>query len=1300
MKIGLDDFFMSGKSVDDLNRHIGINAVKVPPYPVVVKDDGHINPTAERVGRSIKYRDELYVKKVEVSSALGYTVLMDDGEIQPLKSEQMPSEIERACNVCKLASAQGAGGEKTKVLVHAKFKEAEAKVIMAARSFTDSSLPLTLVSRSPVLVKRKTGLEVITGYDFPTGIYAKGERPPEFAIDDAVQILRLPFDEFKFASPSDESRLYACLISSALVLPGILPFREPINFFQADDSQTGKGLLVKAKSAIYNATPSAVNQQKSGVGGIEESFDTALIYGQTFIYMDNLELKSGEIFMSPKICTFMTEELYMARKPYMSGVMINPRHHVVMATTNGCAMAIDLVNRCIPVRILHQASRKFRRYEEGGLVEHIRKNYSKYLGAIFAICREYYAAGMPRTDVTAHDSGFTPWFQSMDWIAQNIMNLPPLLEGYEKIKVGATSPDFIWLRQLCGIIRKFGKLGTELTASEIIDLMTTCGMELPTGIKWECRDSCTPDERKKVDMAFGRKMANCFKVFGGKEGESMSVDNFTVRRGIIHREYPGIEKSKELKAYIFTEEDPAWGSVNTENNKTVPNLAPEPIRTNREPMENQSEPTEPRTCQTEHVIDLNSQSNNNIVEGIGSIGSHGYFIGSESRSIGSSDTSIGSAISTGGFLLPRLILDLETYYDRDYSLSKLNYFEYIYDTRFKIHGIALRHPDGRTEFRTDVAEAVAELQATYGKALEKVCVVCHNSVFDLFILKAKFGVVPENIIDTMLCSRLLHNPQQSASLRELAKRYKLTDKGDLTFMAGVESPTPEQLSELAAYAINDVEITAQLAEIMVPRVEPAIEFWVMAHTIRMFVSRPFLVDSNIAGNALVKVDEHLDAELSAAGYNQSQLSGNKTFYDLLSTALAKSGRTVPTKEGKKGKIPAISGDDEPMQLLTQDSDPQVAKLAELRLLVKSIPNIKSKLEYLVSTSKLTGGCFPALLEYHKASTGRFAGGNGFNIQNMADSGKATSEVCRAAATGTGKSIKAPAGHSLVACDACQIEARILSFVAGEQDLHRAFAGGQDVYSEFVSNVFGEKVMKSKGTSPEELRMKALRNVGKTAILGLGYSMGADRFIASMKESQDGRNLFETGILNETICRRIVSSYRSKYPEIKKFWRKCEDAFISAAEGESCSPAKDLYFFPEGDTVYITLPSGRKLVYPCVRLSAPEKKTVEYTDESGEKRSFEAERRNISYGNNVNLYGGKITENIVQAIARDILVDVIFRLEQKSWPVILHIHDEIICHVPSDRAVECLDAMTAEWRRTPEWIEGLVLDAEGEIDESL
>ncbi len=340
------------------------------------------------------------------------------------------------------------------------------------------------------------------------------------------------------------------------------------------------------------------------------------------------------------------------------------------------------------------------------------------------------------------------------------------------------------------------------------------------------------------------------------------------------------------------------------------------------------------------------------------------------------------------FKLPWLVLDFETRFAKDYSLSKMECMYYIHDPRFKIHGLAIRHPDGRTEFRTDIEQAVEELKSMYGANLEKVCSVAHNATFDFYILKVKFGIVPANMVDTMLCARLVHNRRSMPKLKKpnslaaLAEFYGLPRKGNLDFMSGVTDPTPEQIDELRAYAINDVGITARLAEIMIPKVEPDIEFWAMEHTIRMFLQRPFLVDPLIAEDTLKEVDTQAETELSDAGYTLEQISEDKIFYELFSKALSKTGRAVPMKQGKKKMIPAIAGGDEAMQSLLEDFDPDVKKLAELRLLVGSLPNIRSRLRYLVDSAGFTGGYYHASLEYSKAVTGRFTGAGGFSAQNI------------------------------------------------------------------------------------------------------------------------------------------------------------------------------------------------------------------------------------------------------------------------------------------------------------------------------
>jgi DNA polymerase len=118
------------------------------------------------------------------------------------------------------------------------------------------------------------------------------------------------------------------------------------------------------------------------------------------------------------------------------------------------------------------------------------------------------------------------------------------------------------------------------------------------------------------------------------------------------------------------------------------------------------------------------------------------------------------------------------------------------------------------------------------------------------------------------------------------------------------------------------------------------------------------------------------------------------------------------------------------------------------------------------------------------------------------------------------------------------------------------------------------------------------------------------------------------------------------------------------------------FLRDGDGVAIRLPSGRRLVYPMARLSCAE------------------ERQRLVYSDATGIYGGKIVENIMQAVGRDILRDTILRLEGSGWKVVCHVHDSIICLAPVAKAKDCLATMLAEWRAPVKWLPGLILDAEG------
>ena len=288
----------------------------------------------------------------------------------------------------------------------------------------------------------------------------------------------------------------------------------------------------------------------------------------------------------------------------------------------------------------------------------------------------------------------------------------------------------------------------------------------------------------------------------------------------------------------------------------------------------------------------------------------------------------------------------------------------------------------------------------------------------------------------------------------------------------------------------------------------------------------------------------------------------------------------------------------------------------------------------------------------------------------------------------------------VAVDAAQIEARVLAWLVDEAELCEAFSNNEDVYSTFAGAVFNEPVKKMSGDSPEARRMRDLRTIGKTAILGLGYRMGASCFRDRLKIQ--ATSAVETMFANErelnVTCWNIVNQYRKRYPKISAFWREVEEAFRDAVLTGNEQAVGKVIIRPETDRVSIQLPSGRNIVYLSPGISE-HKKLINYIDKSGEIKNFTAGGTQITYCGK-ELHGGVLTENIVQGIARDLLVHTISETEQKGHKVVLHIHDEIIAITPETQAESTCDDMITAWRNVPVWANGLVLDAEGAYGKNL
>jgi hypothetical protein len=627
---------------------------------------------------------------------------------------------------------------------------------------------------------------------------------------------------------------------------------------------------------------------------------------------------------------------------------------------------------------------------------------------------------------------------------------------------------------------------------------------------------------------------------------------------------------------------------------------------------------------------------------------------------------------------------------------------YVLDPRFSVQGIAVGHPDGRVEFRTDVRRLVSELRQDYGDPLggDDIIAVMHNACFGYFVLLHRYGLRVRNLVDIRFMSHLVNGPDIRDGLDSLAVYHNLSREQVGSAIPDAwrsASPTTMRVTQQAVEALDTIK---RLFALYWPQAaRTPIELTIMAHTVRMFVERPFAIDAGAASEGAAHVEERLAEELNGAGLTMAQISGTGRFTRLLAEALAATGREVPMKQGKTGPIPALSHEDEDMRLLLNDGDEGVRRLANLKLLVTSVTNLGSGLALLRRSAEVCGGKGYFGINYCRQVHGRFAGIGGFSIHGVPKPDRSLCEAASEASRFIRSAIRAPEGKLLVAADACQIEARILSFLSGDTDLHDAFANGTDIYSSFASTVLGRQVRKPKSGDPDEAEMTALRAVGKAAILGLGYGLGADGFTRALMSKPETSILFANGTLTQNVCTGLVRSYRETHWRITDFRRDVNAAFIFAVEGVE-QTVNGIRFFRAGDAVCIELRSGRRIVYRNARLERGRTRTWSEFDADGNEVRQNTSTQEIRFGENTKLYGGKITEHIVCGTARDILVHVIVALEKQGLPVLTHCHDDVVCASSPERADECLRSMVSAWRSVPEWIAGLVLNAEGGYGESL
>jgi len=673
-----------------------------------------------------------------------------------------------------------------------------------------------------------------------------------------------------------------------------------------------------------------------------------------------------------------------------------------------------------------------------------------------------------------------------------------------------------------------------------------------------------------------------------------------------------------------------------------------------------------------------------------------------------------------------LLLDFETYFDAEYCMGRgknaLSTIAYVTDSRFAFTGLGIQTGGvgqmGLDGHRVDwwdnprfipgpyVSWAIEQLKEKFGKAFHNCTVVAKNNKFDCLILVEKFGIYSPYTIDIEDLSRY-YDSRMKQGLKDLAKLFKLPAKGDTKQFKGLywESMTPEQRLAMKKYCLGDIKNEKSLLEILLPMVDnPGIELDLARHTLNLYL-RPILnLDIEQAQRIAMEMDNALSGDLGKVAWvlkyrtkakpNIPKIMRAKKIFpqilqDCLDAATIEGENTVaeqvPMKQGKKQMIPATAQNDVAFQYLLAHKDQKVRELCRAKAACSSWPLHQSKVRRMITQTKCSDGLIRMPLKYYGAHTGRWSGTGGWNPMNLG--GKGRGRPIHPLIAQVRNTLMAPDGYTLIIVDSAQIEARELAWVAHQDDLVKGFADGEDIYSEFASDLFQAKVWKpteEEKKTPEGQTADIRRGFGKDAILGCGYGMGANTFYDRCRQNDTLRPLFDSGEYDWDFINRLIKIYRSRYASIPAFWTEIEKCFrwttkdhIKQRTTYKISETAEIIFSRSGSTTKMQLPSGRVMNYRFATVS-PKNDSIKYL-----------------HGH---LWGGSITENLIQAMCRDLLGYWILKCEDAGILIVLHSYDELVGCVLKEDAEESLQIMIDIMYSGPAWADGLPLAAEGMISE--
>ena len=599
-----------------------------------------------------------------------------------------------------------------------------------------------------------------------------------------------------------------------------------------------------------------------------------------------------------------------------------------------------------------------------------------------------------------------------------------------------------------------------------------------------------------------------------------------------------------------------------------------------------------------------------------------------------------------------ITIDFETYYTtKDLGFKTQTTEEYVRDPRFEVIGVAVRVNDEPTQWFSGSREETKAWLDQFD--WDDSMVVAHNALFDMAILNWHFDIRPKAIADTLSMARAINGIEVGNSLKKLAEYYELGVKGTEVVDAinlRREDFSEQQLAQYGVYCINDVDLTYDLFLTLLPMFQK-VELKLIDLTIRMFTEPALRLDEDLLHQHLLEVKDRKRVLLDECGANIEDLMSNQKFAEVLRGLGVEPPMKTSLTTGKEAL--ALAKSDEGFKALAEHPDERVQTLVAARL------GNKTTLEE-TRTERLIGiagrGLIPVPLSYYAAHTGRWGGSDKINFQNLPARGENAGKLKKA--------ILAPEGHVIIDCDSAQIEARVLAWFAEQDDLTEAFRNGEDVYKIMAAAIYRK---------PVDEVTKGERFIGKTTILGAGYGMGAQKFQGQLKA-------FGTEVTLEE-AKRIIDTYRGTYPKIPALWTQGSAAVDAMSKKRTATWGNGcITIGKEG----VLMPNGLYQRYPNLK---------KIRDKDGKDQYMYDSRKGA-----VKLYGGKLTENICQGLARCIIGEQLIKISRK-YRVVLTVHDAVACIAPKEEAEEAMAYVMECMRFVPSWADGIPLNCEAGMGES-